>query len=186
VSRSFAMSTTGRSGGALGRVLHGGRYAVDGDPLALPPEADVVLRLEVAADGYTPARRSVAFAAADLACVVRNITIDGETTATLVIAVPARDQDVALSPLPVTLAGRVSRAEDPAVPITDAQVAVTAPAPAGPVLTDANGFFTLGPAPVAETVTLSITAPGRDPLTPEVRLDYRSSVNQGAFALEAS
>lgn len=172
--------------GATVRVLPGGHYAVHGDPLSLPPEADIVLRVEVVAEGYSPTHRAVAFTAADLTRVSRDITIGGETTETRVIAGPVRGEDVALSPLPVTLAGRVSRAEDPTVPIAGAQVAITAPAPVGPVATNADGFFTLGPAPVVETVTLSITAPGRDPLTPEVRLDYRSSVNQRAFALEHS
>jgi len=166
------------------RLLTGGQYAVHGVPPTLPPEADIVLRLEVAAEGYTTAQLPVAFAAADLARVIREVTIHGETTETSVIAAPARGENVALLPRPVTLTGRVGRAEDPGVPIPGAQVAITAPAPVGPVATDADGFFTLGPAPVAKTVTLSITAPGRDPLTPEVRLDYGSSVNQGAFALE--
>lgn len=172
--------------GVAVRSHPGGRYAVHGVPPALPPAADVVLRIEVAAQGYSPAQRSVAFTAADLARVDRDITVAGETTRTFVVAAPARDQDVALTPLPVTLVGRVGRAEDPAVAIPGAQVRITAPAPRGPVVTSTDGFFTLGPAPVAAIITLSITAPDRAPLAPELRLDHGSPVNQAAFALEPS
>jgi hypothetical protein len=173
-------------GDVVVRPLPGGQYVVHGVPSALPPAVDIVLRVEVAAQGYAPAQRPVAFVAADLTRVVREITIDGETSRTLVVAAPARREDVALAPLPVTLVGRVGRAEDPAVPIPGAEVRITAPAARGPVVTDADGFFTLGPAPVATTITLSITALGREPLTPEMRLDHGSPVNQAAFALEPS
>jgi hypothetical protein len=167
------------------RVLPDGSYAVHGDPArALPPQ-EITMRLEVGAEGYSPTQQLVTFTVADLARIPRQLTIGGESSEVQVIAVPRR-QDVALDPLPVTLRGRVSRAEDPSQSIEDASVSITAPTPVGPVTTDADGFFTLGPAPVAETVTLSIHAPGRDPLSTEFRIDFRIPVNQGAFALEPS
>ena len=168
------------------RSLAGGQYIVHGVPSALPTAVGIVLRVEVTAQGYAPTQQSVTFAAADLTRVARDISIKGETTRTFVIAAPARGRDVALSPLPVTLVGRVGRAEDPTVPISGAQVRITGPASVGPVATDADGFFTLGPAPVVQSVILSITAPGREPLAPVLRLDHGSSVNQAAFALEPS
>jgi len=170
--------------GTTVRVLPGGRYVIDGDPAALPPAVAVVLRVEVEAEGYQSARRTVAFTAADLTRVTKVVTLRGASSEVRVIKTPQLGQNVAVTPRPVTLTGRVSQAEDPAEPIAGARVEITVPASVGPAVTDADGFFTLGPAPVAETVTVSVTAPGREPLERVVRLDFRSSVDQRAFALE--
>lgn len=171
--------------GAAVRVRADGLYAVFGDPLRLPSGQALALRLNVSAEGYTTTSLGVALSAADTALVLRVFPLRGEDTAAPVLAAPARDADLALSPLPVFLGGRVSRAED-GTALAGAEIRIIAPAAVGPVASDADGFFTLGPAPVAETVTLRIAAAGRDPLTAEVRLDFRNPVNPGAYALEPS
>ncbi len=169
------------------QVMAGGQYLLHGDPaLALIPSQDVDIRIIVMAKGYTQAEQVVSLTAADLARVEQHFSVGGDALATSVINGVPINQDFALAPNPVTLKGRVSRAEDPSVPIVGADVEITAPAALGPVQTDADGFYTLGPAPVATTVTLSITAAGRDPLNTDVRLDFRQLVNQGGFALEPS
>ena len=89
-----------------------------------------------------------------------------------------------MTPQAVTLKGRVAQAEDTGTIIAGASVSITAPAVLGPVLTDADGYFTLGPAPVAETVTLSISATDRITLTPDIRLDFAAPINRVSFLLE--
>ena len=169
------------------RVMAGGQYLLHGDPaFALAPPQDIGIRIIVTAQGYTQAEQVVALTAADLARVDQALNVDGDVvTASVINGVPVV-QNFALAPTPVTLKGRVSRAEDPTTPIVDADVQITAPAALGPVQTDADGFYTLGPAPVDATITLSITAAGRDPLNTDVRLDFRQPINQGGFALEPS
>jgi len=169
------------------RVMAGGQYVLHGDPtFALAPPQDIGIRIIVAAQGYTQAEQVVVLSAADLARVDQALDVGGDVvTASVINGVPLV-QDFALAPNPVILKGRVSRAEDPAIPISGANVQITAPAALGPVQTDADGFYTLGPAPVAASITLSITAAGRDPLNTDVRLDFRQPINQGGFALEPS
>jgi hypothetical protein len=171
--------------GASVRVRDDGLYAIFGDPLRLPSGQDLALRLNVSAEGYATTSLGVALTAADTTLTLRIFPLRGADTAAFVLADPARNADIALSPLPVHLGGRVTRAEDGA-PIAGAAVEITAPTSVGPDVTDANGFFTLGPAPVAESVTLQISAAGRETLSPEVRLDYRNPVNPGAYVLEPS
>ncbi len=169
------------------RVMAGGQYLLHGDPaFALAPPQDIEIRIIVTAQGYTQAEQVVALSAADLARADQALNVDGDVvTASVINGVPVV-QDFALAPNPVMLKGRVSRAENPRMPIVGADVQITAPAALGPVQTDADGFYTLGPAPVAATITLSITAVGRDPLNTDVRLDFRQPINQGGFALEPS
>ncbi|ARE41833.1 hypothetical protein RGUI_3692 [Rhodovulum sp. P5] len=166
------------------RVLPDAQYAVFGDPLHMLPPANVDIRLEVEADGYQPSSVTLSFTAAELARIARSLTLGDETQAVQIIGGLPRAQDIALLPDPVTLKGRVSRAEDPEIAIAGASVSVTAPAALGPVLTDADGFFTLGPAPVAATVTLSVTATGRIPLDTDIRLNFAAPINRVSLTLQ--
>lgn len=168
------------------RVLPDASYALFGDPLRMLSPVAVAIRIEVEAESYDPASATLAFTAEDLARVTRSLTVAGETDEAPVIAALPRAQDVALTPQAVTLKGRVAQAEDPCTAITDASVSITAPAVLGPVLTNANGHFTLGPAPVAETVTLSVSATDRTTLTPDIRLDFAAPINRVSFLLEPS
>ena len=171
---------------AIARVSADGTFVIYGDPLRLPTGQALSLRLEGRADGYATESRIVALTAADATLTENTYPVrDGEITVR-VLAGPARGEDIALSPLPVFLGGRVSEAEDPLHPIAGAQVRIIAPAAVGPVTTDADGFFTLGPAPIAAAVTVEVSAADRDTLTVEIRLDFTQPVNQGAFALEPS
>ena len=166
------------------RVLPDAQYALFGDPLRMLPPATIDIRIEVEAESYDPAAATLSFTAADLARVTRSLTVAGETDEALVIATLPRAQDIALTPQAVTLKGRVAQAEDTGTIIAGASVSITAPAVLGPVLTDADGYFTLGPAPVAETVTLSVSATDRITLTPDIRLDFAAPINRVSFLLE--
>lgn len=168
--------------GVAARVGADGLYAFHADPArALAPQA-IALQVRVTAPGYRPAQAAVDFTAADLARVARSVA--GGTVA--VIAGVPITRDIALEPLPVALSGRVSEADDRAQPIAGATVTLTAPAAMGPVPTDAEGWFTLSPLPVAPRVTLSITAPGHRPASIEHIVDFRNPINRGSFTLEPS
>ncbi|MFZ5961678.1 carboxypeptidase-like regulatory domain-containing protein [Thalassococcus sp. BH17M4-6] len=168
------------------RIGADGMFVVAGDPAIVLPPQNITLRLEFRAQGYQPLDRQVVLTAADLARVDDNFDDGGTVRTASVIAGLPRALDLQLLPEPVTLKGRVARADNAAQPIENAQVQITAPAAVGPVATNAQGYFTLGPAPVADTVTLSITAAGFDARVTDVRLDFRQPVNTGAFALEQS
>ena len=171
--------------GVLVRMGADGLFVASGDPATVLAPQDITLRLEFRAAGYQPLDRLEAFLAADLARAQDQIAHGGGTVPATVISGLPRAVEVQMTPEPVTLKGRVSRADTGAA-IAGAQVAISAPAAVGPVATDAQGYFTLGPAPVAESVTIDITAAGFDALTRSVRLDFRQPVNTGAYALEES
>ncbi len=169
------------------RVTASGLYSVNGDPaVALAPPQDIDISIIVLARAYRRSEQVVSFTAADLARVDAPLNVDGDTLTTSIFDAVPRVLNFALEPEPVTLKGRVSRAEDPETAIAGADVQITAPTALGPVQTDSNGFYTLGPAPLAATISMSITAVGRRPLNTDVRLDFRHNINQGGFALEPS
>ena len=169
----------------VARVGADGLYAVHADPSrALPPQA-MSLRVAVTAPGYQPAQAPVDLTAADLARVTRPLTLPDPAEVAVIAGLPV-SRDIALEPLPVALSGRITEAEDRSRPIPGATITLTAPLPMPPVASDAEGWFTLSPLPVAPRVTLSITAPGHDPASVEHIVDFRNPINQGSFTLELS
>jgi hypothetical protein len=170
--------------GVAVRVQADGTYAIYGDPAFVLPPQSIDVRIEVRTEGYEDQVAVQSYTPQQLTRVTRALDLDGETVTVEVIGAPVRVQDIEITPLPVFLKGRITRIEDPAVPIAGASVTITAPAMVGPAVTDADGYYTLGPTPVATTITLAISAAGRTTATPTIRLDLRSPVNQGAFALE--
>jgi hypothetical protein len=172
--------------GVEARVMGNGAYVVHTDPATGLAEQQIGIRLEFRAEGYQPREDVLTFTAADLGLALDTFDLKGETLGGWVHAGAPRVHEVSLSPEPVFLGGRVTRAEDHSQPIAGAEVALTAPAALGPVRTDGGGYFTLGPAAVVAEVTVSVTAAGREPLSRAVRLDYREPVNLGAYALEPS
>lgn len=167
------------------RVGADGLYALHADPgRALPAQA-ISLRLRVTAPGYQPAQVAVDFTAADLARVARPLGLPDPVAVAVIAGVPVI-RDIALDPLPVALSGRVVEAEDRSQPIPGATITLTAPAAMAPVQTDAEGWFTLSPLPVAPHVTLSITAPAHRPASAGHVVDFRNPINQGSFTLELS
>lgn len=171
----------------LRREAASGLYAFYGDPRsALPVLADpetLDLELVVSAPRYETATAAISLAAADLQ--LAELVRDVEGRPVTLARRPALPLllDVLLTPLPLTLAGRVVRAADPAIPVPGASISVTAPAPAGPVTSNALGAYTLPDLPVAEEITLRVTAAGFSPLTLTRRLDYRQPVNEQHFQL---
>lgn len=172
--------------GVASRLTGDGGYVIHTDPATGLAEQAIGIRLAFRAEGYQPRDDVLAFAPADLALTVDSFELGGLVLGGLVHAGAPRVHDVALEPDPVFLGGRVTRAEDHGQPIAGADVALAAPVALGPVQTDGEGYFTLGPAPVVAEVTVSVTAAGRDPINRAVRLDYRQPVNLGAYALEPS
>src|SRR5690606_930814 len=130
------------------------------------------LSLTISAPGYTAQTLDVTFDDGDLA--LGTVTIDAAGQA---FDVPRRtalplERDVALQPLPVSLAGRVVDRSDPAQGIAGAQLTVTAPVPRGPVASGPHGFFRLDALPVALEIEVRVAAAGFDTLHAAVRLDH--------------
>lgn len=169
----------------VARVGADGLYAVHADPSRVLPAQAISLRVAVTAPGYQPAQVTVDFTAADLARIPRPLALADPAEVSVIAGLPVA-RDVALDPLPVALSGRIIEAEDRSQPIAGATVTLTAPLPMAPVASDAEGWFTLSPLPVAPRVTLSITAPGHDPASAEHIVDFRNPINQGSFTLELS
>ena len=123
------------------KVTPDARFSVFGDPMTMLVPAANVLRVEMTTPGYADAQFTLNFTAAELARIDRVLTVDGEVTTVRIIDSLPRVQDVALTPDPVTLKGRVARAEDPDVPIVSADVEITAPTPLGPVSNRCQRLF---------------------------------------------
>src|SRR5690606_10648037 len=167
-----------------------GRYAFFGEPRTawpdLTPPDVLALQLVVSAPRYAEQRLDLTLTAANLALATAARQIAGrDVDVPLRINLPLT-RDFALLPLPVHLAGRIVRRDDPATGIAGATVRVTAPEARGPVVTAAEGFFTLQDLPVAQSVTVLVTATGFDTLTETYAPDYRTPLNQHTFALEPS
>ena len=164
-----------------------GLYAFYGDPrsalpvLAAPDTLD--LELVVSAPRYATATVPISLTEADLQLVEPTREVEGQTVALARRPALPLLLDVLLAPLPLVLVGRVVRADDPSVAVVGASIAVTAPSPAGPVVSNALGAYTLPDLPVAEEITLQVTAAGFSTLTLTRRLDYRRPVNEQHFHL---
>lgn len=164
-----------------------GLYAFYGDPrsalpvLAAPDTLD--LELVVSAPRYATATVPISLTEADLQLVEPTREVEGQTVALARRPALPLLLDVLLAPLPLVLVGRVVRADDPSVAVAGASIAVTAPSPAGPVVSNSLGAYTLPDLPVAEEITLQVTAAGFSTLTLTRRLDYRQPVNEQHFHL---
>ena len=166
------------------RILPDGHYAVHGNPAVMLPETPATLRIEASVAGYDDETATVSFTAAQLTRIDRPLDVGGVVDTARVIDDLPREAHIALQPRPVSIRGRVSEAEDPGTPIAGASISITAPVALGPVASDADGFFTIGPAPVAQTVTLLADAAGRQSLSTDIVLDFASPTNRVSLPLE--
>ena len=168
------------------RLVAGGGYAVTGDPaVALPAGVAAALRVTAMIDRYEPAIADIDIAAPDTVPAPVTRTIGGRSLDLLLLNAPLAIRDLTLTPRPVALTGRVVEADDRNSGLAGAAVQVTAPTPHGPATADADGFYTLADLPVAASLTVQVSAPGRITLTTDIRIDYRTPTNQRTFALAA-
>ncbi len=168
------------------RIEPGGRFAFAGDPLTALPRltaGTLDLRLTVTAARYQPASVDFSLTPADLALVEETRDYSGHTVTVRLLNAPLLDQAVALDPEPLILAGRLVDADDGATPLDGASVSVIAPEARGPVVTDANGYFTLEDMPLAPEITVRAQRAGFQTLDQVVRLDYDRPLNERQFAL---
>jgi hypothetical protein len=171
------------------RVDSGGLFVFPGlSMMAFPrlgPGETLDLRLTISAPRYQTQEIDFTLTDADLALTGEVLSVGALTATASVLDAPLREEVVALLPEPVHLAGRVVSADDPEQPVPNAQVRITAPEARGPVATNVDGYFTLQNLPVAQEVTVRVTAPPDfKRLVTTVRLDYRQPVNRVTFALE--
>jgi hypothetical protein len=166
-----------------------GHFVFAGDPATAFPRleagAELALRLRASAIGYQAATSDFVLTAAMLQPVAQELDIEGVPTTVLLLNAPLLQRQIALSPVPLHLAGRVVDANDREMPIANAEVRITAPVAHGPVSSDADGFFTLQNLPVALEVTAQVTYAAFTPLTQVIRLEYGHAVHQQLFALSA-
>lgn len=170
------------------RIGAGGLFVFAADPATafprLAPGESLKLKLAAGAPGYQAQSIEFTLTDADLAVEERTIVVDGETLSVPVLGVPLREQNVALLPEPVHLAGQVVRADDPVTALPTAQVRITQPEARGPVASDSLGFFILTNLPVALEVTVQVAAfAGFQELETTVHLDFGQPVNQVMLAL---
>jgi len=167
------------------RSYPGGLFVFAGDPTtafpALEPGDALDLRLVVRAPGYQDAVLDFSLDAEAVTPVETSRHLDGRDVTVLLVEAPVAHHDVALTPEPVFLSGRVVDADAPDDPVAGASVAVTAP-PGPGTTTDADGFFTLE-MPVVAEATLTVSHADFDELTESIRLDYRQPVNRRSFSL---
>jgi hypothetical protein len=153
-------------------------------PRVLPGET-LELRLAVSAPRYQPQEIDLTLTDADLGLTDYTLSAGALTATASVLSAPVVEQIFELLPEPVGLAGRVVSADDPEHPIPGAEIRVTAPDARGPVTADADGFFTLHDLPIAEEITVRVSAsPDFVNRVITVRLDYRQPVNGVTLPLE--
>ncbi|MCX7288207.1 MAG: hypothetical protein NTW20_11815 [Rhodobacterales bacterium] len=171
--------------GLLLRVTGEGVYAVSAQPDIAMPVAGDRISLLLRTDGYQETSVQVQLTPADLERTPLAVDLGGEAAELSHFANLPIAQDIALLPRSVALKGRVGNADDPAGALGGTSVRVTAPVPAGPVQTDALGFFSLPALPVAAEITLRIEAAGFDAADILYRPDFSQPINHGAFALSS-
>ncbi|MBI5958675.1 MAG: carboxypeptidase regulatory-like domain-containing protein [Chloroflexi bacterium] len=169
------------------RKTSDGNYAFFGNPSAdlpiLSGAETLNLELTVSSARYQTITVSISLGSADTAPGEITRVIDNQT-----VILPARPAlprvvNVVLTPVPLTLIGRVLRADDLNTAIAGATITVTAPAVVGPVTSNSQGNFTLANLPVAEEITVSVSHVDFSPLNTTIRLDYRQPVNEQYFSL---
>ncbi len=170
------------------RLLDGMHFTTWGSPERLfpagPPSGGLDLRLEVEAPGYAPEAVEFSVPAAHLVPVDEVVRVGHREVRVNGFPHLPRFIEVALTPLPVALAGWVIDDHDPEAPVPGATVRVTAPAPRGPVTTDARGYFRIQDLPVALSVTVEIRQGSRS-LVQEVALRPSDPLNEWTFSLPA-
>jgi len=171
------------------RFASGGLFVFPGLPTTafprLSPGETLELRLAVSAPRYQPQEIDITLTDVDLALIDESLNAGTLTATASVLDAPLVEQTFALLPEPIHLGGRVVNADDPQQPVPNAEVRVTAPEARGPVATGAEGFFTLQNLPVAQEITVRVSAlVGFRPFETTVTLDYREPVNRVTFALE--
>jgi hypothetical protein len=172
----------------VARIDPNGLYVFAGDPVQAFPQLEggetLDLRLQVEAGGYQERTIDFSLSAADLALNERVLSLEGRSVAVAVLAAPLLEHEIALEPTPVHLAGRVVRADEPDIPVANAQVSVIAPESRGPAPSDENGFYTLQDLPVASSVTVRVARePEYQVLDETVIPDYGQALNQRTFVL---
>ena len=151
----------------------------------LSPGETLDLRLVVSAARYQGQEVDITLSNADLALTDQTLNAGALTAIASVLDAPLVEQTFALLPEPVHLGGRIVSADDPEQPVPNAEVRITAPDARGPVTTNVDGFFTLQNLPVAEEVTVQVSAPPNFvQRVTTVHLNYRQPVNHVAIALE--
>lgn len=169
------------------RVTPDGLFAFFGDRHTALPELTGAQTLELllvaSAPGYRTTSVDVTLDAADVALTRETRRLGGRTVELEVRTGPPVRADLALRPLPVHLAGRVVRRDDPSVPIAEAEIRVTGPQAHGPTTTDVNGFYLLQDLPTEAEATVRVAAIGFTTLVETVVLDYAVTLNRRSFAL---
>lgn len=111
-------------------------------------------RFEVSQFGYQPTEEVLFIAPADFTVVTEDIPLGDTLVRHSRIAGAPFESRLALAPHPVRLAGQVIRDNDPAEPVTGAEVRLNDQA-AGAQMTDASGRFLFDALPLVQMVTIS-------------------------------
>ncbi len=162
-------------------------FAFYGNPVTAFPVlstgSTLNLRLLVSADGYTAWSHDLILNDTQLQLANVSRTLGGENVDVKLRTNLPIEQEVSLQPNPLTLTGRVVDASEPTTPIAGARVRVTAPAARGPVITQADGFFTLPNLPVALNITVQVVRNGFTTQATTLLLDYSKPTNQVQLGL---
>ncbi len=181
-------SAPDRAVGLCQRIGRDGSFAWFGDPRSALPElaAGQVfdLALTAKAEGYESQSIDLPLSEADLELQPVTLEIMGKSFSVPVRTALPVGVEIALSPRPVGLNGRVVQKADPSQGIAAASIRVSLPETRGPVFSDANGYFTLSDLPVAAFATFVVQAPNFIEFEAQLPLDFGSPFNQRVFALE--
>jgi hypothetical protein len=141
--------------------------------------ATVTLTVRITTPGRDPAEHSTQVPGADLAVVETTTEVGGVPAVVLGIPRAPWSFSVPVAPRAVALEGIVLRGQDPDTPV--AGVSVSAPGSA-PVVTGADGRFSLPSLPVLAEVPLTLTDAGV-PTSVTFRPDYDRPVNVVTLSL---
>lgn len=169
------------------RLYRDGRFVFPGDPATTFPRlsagGSLDLLLRVSASRYQTQEIPFSLSSTDLTPGEETRVIDGRALTLPLLEVPLFEQTIDLQPEPLHLNGRIVEADDPGVPIANADASITEPLLIGPLQTDADGYFTFYDLPAVDEVRLQVQRTGFVPLDTVVTLDYRQPVNQMTYAL---
>ncbi len=170
------------------RLLDGMHFTTWGSPGRLfpagPPLAGLDFRLEVHAPGYEAEVVDFSIPAHELTPVDERVRVGEREVRVQGYPSLPRFVEVALTPMPVALGGWVIDDHDPETPVPGATARITAPAPRGPVTSDARGYFRIENLPVALSVTVEIQQGSRS-LVQEVPIRPADPLNERTFSLPA-
>jgi hypothetical protein len=168
-------------------IKAGGYFVFSGSPQHFfPPFSEnetLACRLTIRATGYQEDSIAFGLKREDVTLETVKQTLAGHEVDLKRLNTPVRQLDIALTPDPISLAGRVIKDHDLNSPVAGATVSIISPPAGGNAVTNALGYFRINDLSMMTQVTVEIRHNGKK-IEAKVYLDMSRRINERIFSFE--